>query len=152
MAVMQRPSGMDELVVEANFPSTDPQTLFRYWTEPTLLTQWWPQTAETDPRVEGAYHLSWPQQDWHLRGRYTVFEPGNRLGFTWKWDHDPPQEPERGVAVVFESVVSGGTRLVLTHGPYRDTPEDQALRTEHHRAGWLHFLPRLQRVLQPDSG
>jgi|SRR5690348_4521929 len=86
MPVIQLPSGPEILLVEAAFPTTDPRTLFSYWTEPMLLERWWPQHAEVEPRVGGAYHLSWPQQNWQLRGRYTACEPGERLDFTWKWD------------------------------------------------------------------
>jgi hypothetical protein len=40
-----------------------------------------------------------------------------------------------------------GTHLVLIHGPYQDTPEDQEVRLEHHLAGWRHFLSRLASIL-----
>jgi hypothetical protein len=33
---------------------------------------------------------------------------------------------------------------VLTHGPYTDSADDQQVRIEHHLAGWQHFIPRLQ--------
>ncbi len=152
MVVTQLTSGPEILIVEADFPTADLRTLFAYWTEPMLLERWWPQHAEVEPRVGGAYHLSWPQQDWHLRGRYTTFEPSERLDFTWKWDHDPFDEPERTVAIIFEHVsgaTSNGTRLLLSHGPYLDTPEEQTLRLDHHLAGWLYFLPRLQAIIEP---
>lgn len=147
MAVSQMPSGPDILLIEAHFPSTTPHTLFNYWTQPTLLQQWWPQEAELVAQVGGAYHLSWPQMNWHLRGHYTSFEPGKRLGFTWKWDHDSQEIAEREVNIVFETVAADGARLLLTHGPYSDTLEDQELRIEHHLVGWKHFLPRLQEVI-----
>jgi len=153
MPVIQLPSGPNILLVEVDFPAALPHTVFDYWTQPALLRQWWPQEAEVESRVGGAYQLGWPQMDWHLRGRYTAFEPGKRLGFTWRWDHDEPDEPEREVLIVLEPLPPDrpdgpdGTRLLLTHGPYSDTPADQELRIEHHLAGWQHFLPRLQQVL-----
>ncbi len=149
MPVIQRASGPEILVIEAVFPVADPRTLFSYWTEPMRLEQWWPRHAEVEQHVGGAYHLSWPQQDWHLRGRYTAFEPGVRLDFTWKWDHDAPTDSAREVAIVFTRDDSAGARLLLTHGPYLDTTEEQTLRLEHHLAGWMHFLPRLQAIIEP---
>ena len=146
MAVTQLPSGFDILLVEADFFAVTPHTLFDYWTQPTLLQQWWPQEAELVLQVGGAYHLSWPQMNWHLRGHYTSFDPGKRLGFTWKWDHDSQETGEREVKIVFEPVATDETRLLITHGPYIDTPEDQELRIEHHLAGWKHFLSRLQKL------
>lgn len=151
MPVTQLTSGPEILIVAAEFPTADPRTIFAYWTEPMQLERWWPQHAEVEPHVGGAYHLSWPQQDWHLRGRYTAFEPGERLDFTWKWDHDAPTDSAREVAIALTPDDSGGTRLLLTHGPYLDTPEEQELRLEHHLAGWLYFLPRLQAIIEPAS-
>jgi uncharacterized protein YndB with AHSA1/START domain len=151
MTVSQLPSGLDVLLVEADFPSVTPHDLFDYWTLPVLLERWWPQVAELVPQAGGAYHLSWPQMNWHLRGHYTIFEPGKRLGFTWKWDHDPQETGEKEVKLVFEPLVTGatgGTRLLLSHGPYLDTPEEQELRIEHHLTGWRHFLPRLQELIE----
>ena len=54
------------------------------------------------------------------------------------------------VDVTFEHTSDRTTRLLLTHGPYTETPQDQDLRLEHHLAGWLHFLPRLQACVQAD--
>jgi uncharacterized protein YndB with AHSA1/START domain len=147
MTVTQLPSTFDRLLVEADFLLVSPHTLFDYWTQPTLLQQWWPQEAECVPHVGGIYHLSWPQMNWHLRGHYTSFDPGKRLGFTWKWDSDAQEPGEREVTLDFELLVPDGTRLLLTHGFYLDTPEDQDLRIEHHLAGWKHFLSRLQQLL-----
>jgi uncharacterized protein YndB with AHSA1/START domain len=124
--------------------------VFDYWTQPVLLREWWPQEAEIEPQYGGHYHLSWPAMDWHLRGRYTHFEPGKRLAFTWRWDHDEEGSQETVVDVTFEHTLDRGTRLLLTHGPYAETLEDQNLRLEHHLAGWLHFLPRLQACVQAD--
>ncbi len=147
MAVTQLPSGPEILVLEADFPSTIPAALFDYWTEPTLLQQWWPDEAEIQSRQGGAYHLSWPEMNWHLRGHYTAFEPAKLLDFTWRWDHDPQEIGSKEVKLVFEPAATGGTRLLLTHGPYDDTPEDQAIRLEQHLVGWKHFLPRLQQLV-----
>jgi len=147
MALTHLPSGPEVLLMEADFPSTSPQTLFRYWTESASLCQWWPQAAEIEPFIGGKYHLSWPGMNWHLRGSYTSFEVGKHLAFTWRWDSDEQEPGERIVELAFEALLDDGTRLLLTHGPYEDTPAEQELRFEHHLAGWQHFLARLQQVL-----
>lgn len=150
MVVTQLPSGPDILRVEADFPSASPHILFDYWTQPALLQQWWPQEAELVPQIGGLYHLGWPQMNWHLRGHYTSFDPGKRLGFTWKWDDNAQEVGEREVEIVFEPLAllaTAGTRILLTHGPYIDTLEDQELRIEQHLVGWKHFLSRLQNLL-----
>ena len=57
--------------------SGTPEEVFRYWVEPELLASWWAQEAEVEPHEGGGYVLSWPAMGWHLRGRYTVVEPGS---------------------------------------------------------------------------
>jgi uncharacterized protein YndB with AHSA1/START domain len=138
---------LDRLTVRADYPVAPPPTLFAYWTQPALLTSWWPRAAEIDPRVGGAYHLSWPQMNWHLRGRYTEFVPGDQLAFTWNWDHLPNDAVDRIVAIDFAPLGVSGTALTLTHGPYALTAADQALRIDDHLAGWNHFLARLHEAI-----
>jgi uncharacterized protein YndB with AHSA1/START domain len=150
MTISQLPTELDTLVVEADYPGVTATALFDYWTQAALLTQWWPQEAEIEPCVGGAYHLAWPAMAWHLRGQYTVFEPGERLGFTWRWDHDDPAEPTRQVDVTF-TPLTDGTRLTVTHGPYDASPHDQELRAEHHLVGWTHFLRQLQSLVPRPS-
>lgn len=144
MSITQLPSSNDKLVIVAEINILAPSEVFDYWTKPELLCKWWPQEAEIDAHIGGAYHLLWPHMDWHLRGKYTSFEGGRQLGFTWKWDHDEEGTAIREVMVSFEPLPDRGTKLVLTHGPYVDSEDDQQVRIEHHLAGWQHFIPRLQ--------
>jgi uncharacterized protein YndB with AHSA1/START domain len=141
--VAQLPSGPDRLVLTIVLPHLDPAAAFACWTEPERICRWWSQAAAITPAPGGAYHLSWPAMNWHLRGHYTIFDPGRALTFTWRWDHDPPDHPERTVTLVFAPHPAGGTRLTLIHGPYTTMPADQEERIEHHLTGWQHFLPRL---------
>ena len=147
MAVTQLSSDPETLLVEASLPGPTPAITFRHWIEPALLQQWWPEQAEVQPHKGGWYHLSWPHMGWHVRGHYLAFEPPSTLAFTWRWDHESAEEPTREVHVNFEPFWDQDTRLVLTHGPYLDTPEDQEVRLEHHLAGWRRFLSRLASVL-----
>jgi uncharacterized protein YndB with AHSA1/START domain len=81
--------------------------------------------------------------DWHLRGRYTAVEPGALLAFTWRWDSDSADDPERLVRVVFASLDGGGgTRLSVTHGTYGDSASEREAR-QGHLEGWTHFLAKL---------
>ncbi len=89
--------------------------------------------------------LSWPQMNWHLWGRYTVFEPGQRLAFPWQWEH-MRYSLAKEVTVTFEPLALAGTRMTITHGPYSDSEEDRQARQEH-LDGWLHFVARLQQAL-----
>ena len=140
--VRQVPTGPAQGVVTAAFPGVAPADLFACWTTPERLCAWWPAEAAIDARPGGAYHLAWPQMDWHLRGQYTTFEPGARLAFTWAWDHEPAT-PTRTVTLHFTPDGAGGTHLTVTHGAYGDSAAEQTDR-QGHIDGWLHFLPRLQ--------
>lgn len=141
--VTQLPTTSDTLTVAAMYERTSPDELFAYWTDPALLTQWWPKQAETDPRPGGAYHLTWPKMDWHLRGEYTATEPGRHLAFTWRWDHEP-DKPTRTVDVLFEPVGDLGTQLIVTHGTYAHSDRDER---DGHLEGWTYFLTRLRDAL-----
>ncbi len=146
--VVELASPRDTLRVQCDL-AAPLRVVFACWVEPALLTRWWPQQAVVEPGAGGAYHLAWPQMGWSLRGHYLVFDMPERLSFTWRWDHDPAEEPERHVAISLAALEDAAgaehvtTRLLLTHGPYGATPAEQALRDESHLAGWRHFLPRL---------
>jgi uncharacterized protein YndB with AHSA1/START domain len=142
MTVQQVPSSHDKLVMRGDFPDFPPDLLFAYWVRPDLLRQWWPREAEVDPRVGGDYHFWWPEQGSHLRGRYTTFDPGKALAFTWRWDSQSAAEPTLTVSLAFSSL-GDGTRLALTQGPYTDTADDQRERAGH-LEGWTYFLQKLQ--------
>lgn len=142
MSVTQLPSTPDKAIVVGTFPTCSPGRIFDYWTNPQLITQWWPSEAELEPYLNGGYHLSWPQMQWHLRGNYTDFEPGRILAFTWRWDH---YSHITNVVVIFELFDDTGTKLTVTHGDYGDSGEDQEAR-QGHIEGWLYFIEKLQGV------
>jgi uncharacterized protein YndB with AHSA1/START domain len=133
--------GQDRLVIVADFPNRDPDSLFQFWTDANLITSWWPPSARIDARSGGSYVLEWPKQNWRLRGTFTRFDQGKALGFTWKWDHEPEKLPTE-VLLSFEERLGStkGTRLTLTHGPYSTLESDQR---QSHLDGWLFFLKRL---------
>lgn len=137
-------SGNDHLIM-AGEVATSPDQAFRYFVESGLLARWWAQAAEVDPHAGGEYLLSWPQIGRFLRGRYTVFQPGERLTFTWSWDQEPDL-PERTVDVRFEPA-GEGTRLTISHGPYGDSPVEQEDRTSHIE-GWQYFIGRLAEAVR----
>jgi uncharacterized protein YndB with AHSA1/START domain len=140
---------LSSLTLRDEFPSASPDALFGYWTVPALLCSWWPPLAEVEPLVGGSYAFSWPEAGWRLVGRYTAFEPGQRLGFTWRWLHEP-DAPETEVALAFNAMEGGGTRLTLTHGPYDETPGSREMRAGH-LEGWTHFLGTLHEVIADEG-
>lgn len=136
---------MDPITIVADFPHTSPEELFDFWTNPELLKKWWPPETELNPTTGGSYHFSWPKQKWHLRGKFTEFNKGKELGFTWQWDHESIDQTQ--VRLTFEPMSGdSGTRLILHHGNYADNAEGKKIR-EDHAEGWVYFLGRLQEEL-----
>ena len=139
-AVTQLSSDNSRLILTAAFPQLPPKALFAHFTEPDLLQLWWPPRAAVEPGLAGTYHLSWPDMDWHLRGVFTKFEPPRRLGFTWRWDHEPAL-PTRQVDLLLDAT-RAGSRLTITHGAYDESQRDQDDR-QSHLDGWTYFLGQL---------
>ena len=140
-SVIQLPSTVDRLMLRVECPHSTPALLFDQWTRPALVTRWWAQTADIQPRLGGAYQLGW-LNGWRLRGQILWWDYGERLAFSWRWEH-LPQQPTRTVILRFDPH-GQGTQLMLMQGLYANTPDEQ-----HHRAahveGWRYFLGRLQK-------
>ncbi len=135
MKVAESPEGVARLV--GDVPAT-PEDVYRHFTDPDLLVQWWSEAATVDHR-SGRYELSWPSRDMRLLGEYLVKEPGRRLAFTWAFAHESFQPRTVDVQL---SAAEGGTRLVIehTHGP--DPDERQG-----YIDGWKAYIERLREVV-----
>jgi uncharacterized protein YndB with AHSA1/START domain len=126
------------------------EDVFRAWTDPAVLSQWFgPGTmssphVEIDPRPGGAYRVTMREPDgstFVVGGTYREVDPPRRLQFTWRW--------ESGVPYTFESLVTvelvpigERTELTLTHNGF---PDAQAAAS--HERGWDASLPKLIAVL-----
>ena len=124
---------MQPVVIEHDLPG-DPEAVFEWFVDPVLLTRWWPTEAEVDSVVGGRYRMYWDGPDVTLRGEYVELSAGERLGFTWSWDHD--ELPPRAVEVTF-STSGRGTLVTVTHECDSD---DEG---SGYADGWTHFLGRL---------
>ena len=141
---------VDKLKLTAFFPAISPDQLFAYWTEPTLLVQWWPQeVVQLETKNGGSYHFSWPQMNWQLKGQFSDFVPAKRLSFSWHWEHEP-EVPTRQVLLTFEEQARAGTLLTLEHSHYTNLAKDQAER-QGHIEGWQFFIGKLYQLLEPNQ-
>jgi uncharacterized protein YndB with AHSA1/START domain len=132
---------MQTVHIEREFPTTPIET-YLYFTDPDLLTDWWPTEVETDPVEDGEYRMFFAGPDVTLRGRYRRIDPGKQLAFTWKWDHE--DLPPRLVDVIFKASPRG-CAVSVTHDAGSD---DEA---SDYTNGWIHFLGRLKRVIGQSS-
>ena len=94
--------------------------LWRAWTDPALLPQWFGpigyacKTKEIDLREGGLWRFDMIGPDgtiWPNRHRYTVMQPTNRLEFLMDGDDDATAPMQVCVTLTPEA---GGTRIVQT--------------------------------------
>jgi len=124
----------------------DPDTIFKAWTDPTLMSKWffavpgWSVDVESDSRVGGNYSLKMRAPDgaaFATTGTYREIDPPRRLVFTWN-----SHIVENTIVTIELEVVQGGTKLTLTHD-FLSTKDAADI----HRDGWTGCLDSLGRLL-----
>ncbi|HTE45417.1 MAG TPA: SRPBCC domain-containing protein [Gemmatimonadaceae bacterium] len=133
------------------------ERLFRAWTEPEQLMQWWRMEgdgwafadASLDLRVGGAYRLGMTDPDGKTHtavGIYREVDPPERLSFTWDWEDEAHRVGETLVTVEFHSTTDTMTEVILTHERFAD-----AARVDGHERGWMQLLRLLDHMTQDTS-
>jgi len=128
----------------------DRDTLFRAWTDPRELAEWWRQDgdgwafaeASVDLRVGGRYRLGMiaPEGRRHVAvGVYREIQRPGRLVFTWDWEDVPNGIGETLVTVEFKAVDADRTEIVVTHERFVE-----AARLGRHEQGWTELLALLE--------
>lgn len=142
------------------------ELVFKAWTDPDLLSQWWgPEhftapIVKIDPRVGGQVLLSMqsPEGDMYWSGgEFKEYDPPNRLAWTDHFaDEDgnlvlpeaygmPADFPaETLVTVTFETVDGNKTRLTI----HNNIPMALA-ETAQAAEGWKSSLDKLATVVEP---
>jgi uncharacterized protein YndB with AHSA1/START domain len=114
-----------------------PETIFRFFTDPTRMVEWKGTHAILDPRPGGAYRVNITGR--HIaRGEFVEIVPYSRIVFTWGWEEDGSPVPPGSSTVEVVLIPDGdGTIVRLTH---RGLPAEAR---ESHSHGWDHYLARL---------
>lgn len=129
----------------------DAETLFRGWTDPEELSQWWRQDGEgwsfahasIDLRVGGAYRLGMVGPDGRTHVAFGVYREilrPFRLVFTWDWEDPGSSVGETVVTVEFRNAGRDQTDVVITHEHFADSS-----RMGRHQQGWTEILGLLER-------
>jgi len=130
----------DTTVVEQTLRiAARPETVWRYWTDPERMCDWWGTAADLDPRPGGAYIVEMGNGG-VMRGEYVELVPHERIVFTFGWDpHEgaPPVAPGSTRVEVTLTPDGDDTILALRHTGLPASARDE------HRAGWSHFLDLL---------
>lgn len=120
------------------FPDS-PETLFRAFTDPDALRQWWGpkdfriDTIEFPAAVGAAYRVTLTAPDgsrWAHEGRFLEVDPPRRLVYTWQWTAGPLSRVETLVELTFAGE-SGGTLVTVSHSRFGSDVE-----CDLHADGW----------------
>lgn len=134
--------------------SVAPEKVWRAWTDPQAMKQWFKPdaswtvpVAEADVRVGGRYRILMrdPQgQEFDLTGTYREVVPNRRLVMTWSWSNQPGEESL--VTVTLRPAGKGeSTELELRHEGYLDMENEPT-----HQEGWNGALDQLgNRLTEP---
>jgi uncharacterized protein YndB with AHSA1/START domain len=117
-----------------------PETVWRFWTDPQRICDWWGETAQLDPRPGGTYRVEMGGGP-TMSGEYLELVPFERIVFSFGWEAMEGGGPH---------VAPGSTRVEVTFTP-ADGDTIMTLRhsglpaadAEEHQVGWARFLPRL---------
>jgi uncharacterized protein YndB with AHSA1/START domain len=119
------------------------------------IDEWWPldegftyggdrfSEVHLEPRVGGRFFERFRDGDEFDVGRVTVWEPPDRVVFTWR---DPDWIADTEVDVSFEPD-GDGTRVVLTHRGFERVGDSW----EFHLGRWSSGWPRVLAVFQDHS-
>jgi uncharacterized protein YndB with AHSA1/START domain len=119
-----------------------PETVWRYWTDPERMSQWWGAAAQLDPRPGGICRVERGDGP-VMRGEFLELVPYERIVFSFGWEPigGVSSIPPRSTTVeVTLTAHHGDTILTLRHIgiPARDADE--------HGAGWERYLTNLARA------
>jgi uncharacterized protein YndB with AHSA1/START domain len=124
-----------------------PETVWRYWTDPQRMCDWWGTAAELEPRPGGICRVDMGGGAVVL-GEYVELVPHERIVFTFGWEPTPSAPdvaPGSTRVEVTLTADDGDTIMTLRHTGL------PAAAVEAHDAGWGHFLPLLVAAVEEAS-
>ncbi len=127
------------------------ERVFRMWTDPQHLANWWgPQgftttSLEMDPHPGGAYRGCMRSPEGTLRcrrGIYREIVPPERLVFTFAWEDAAGELGHETLVTVTFADQAGKTLLTLHQATF-----ESVVRCDDHRRGWTSSLERFAEYL-----
>jgi uncharacterized protein YndB with AHSA1/START domain len=130
---------------------SSPEAVFRAWTDPDAMAQWYRdgddfvvRVVEVDVRVGGSYRVEFGpagEAPYVEHGTYIEVSPPHRLKMTETLERESAIWADTTVTVMLEEE-DGKTRLVLIHErfPSQSERDDAA-------GGWPGFIDRIDRLV-----
>jgi uncharacterized protein YndB with AHSA1/START domain len=132
--VTQSPSDVEQSVrIDA-----PPSTVFRYFVDPARMCAWMGVDAVADARPGGVYRVDVTGRDVAV-GEYVELVPDERVVWTWGFQDSDTMPPGSTTVEVTLEADGDATVVRLRHLGLPD-----AERVRNHRAGWGHYLARLE--------
>ena len=130
-----------ERTVELAHP---PAVVWAALTTPEGLGAWLGDRAAIDLRPGGAATVTWTAEEITAEIRVERVEEPRVLGFTWRVDGMPRDDPRRTYVEFTLEPTAAGTRLRLVESGFAQLPDDghRAGYTSHSE-GWTHELGEL---------
>jgi uncharacterized protein YndB with AHSA1/START domain len=127
--------------------------VYQAWTDPKMMNAWYHPNHEmtsvctTAVRAGGRYEVQMHPKEgkpYIVAGRYQEVIPGEKLVFTWRWQHDEGEEPneETLVTVQFRTIDTAQTEITLRHERFGSDEE-----RDGHAWGWQETFDRLSETL-----
>jgi uncharacterized protein YndB with AHSA1/START domain len=110
--------------------------VWRYWTDPARMTEWWGPSADLDARPGGSCVVRMDGGP-VMRGQYVEVVPFERIVFTFGWEPGPGRPDVAPGSTRVEVLLAdqdGDTMLTLRHTGI------PAAHADEHDSGWRHFL------------
>ena len=140
---------LDRVIRYELFLSVAPERVYAAWTNADQLVEWFPHWAEMTVAEGEGYRMGWEGYDGVWEGTYLEVDD-DVLAFTWLPPPSvfPAASYPTTVRLTFEEV-DEGTKLVLQHSGFLDTPELEA-----HVRSWQPYLYALRAFLlrSPEAG
>lgn len=144
---MEEPN-IDIMVTLTTQFATTRETLWRFWTIPSLMQRWFGSdpkgtvlSAQADVRVGGAFSVTFQNAngtEYTCAGSYLVVEPFERLEFTWFWKGR--ESHVETISLVFADGPDGVT-MTFVHSNI-----DPAT-THGYEAGWRSSFEKLRKAM-----
>jgi uncharacterized protein YndB with AHSA1/START domain len=127
------------------------ERVFKAWTEPAMLQQWFGPLSHTipeariDARAGGTYRIVFEDDKGErvvVKGAYREFREPERLSFTWCWEEDDGTPEHESLVTIDVHSTGAATELVLTHERFASESS-----RDSHRIGWTETLDKLASYL-----